>query len=65
MILVDAICDYAQRSGMPEAEVREQIIESGAYDALYDEETGLWAEGPDSFIHFFKQMQRRSRISAS
>ncbi len=58
MILVDAITDLALRSGLVEAEIREQIIESGAYDALYDQETGLWASGPDAFIDFFEQMQR-------
>lgn len=58
MILVDAITDLALRSGLAEAEIREQIIESGAYDALYDQETGLWASGPDAFIDFFEQMQR-------
>jgi len=59
MVLVDAISDLALKSGQTEAEVRELLIESGAYDALYDEQTGLWASGPDAFIHFFEQMQQR------
>jgi hypothetical protein len=59
MVLVDAISDIALKTGQAEAEVREQLIESGAYDALYDEETGLWASGPDAFIYFFEQMRQR------
>lgn len=59
MVLADVIHDYALRSGQTEAEVRDRIIESGAYDALYDEQTGLWASGPEAFIHFFEQMQQR------
>ena len=47
------------------SEVRAQIIESGAYDALYDEDTGLWADGPDVFIHFFEQLQQRSRTPSN
>ena len=46
MILADAICDLALRTGRLEAEVRAQIIESGAYDALYDEDAGPWTDGP-------------------
>ncbi len=59
MVLVDVIHDLALSSGETEAEVRSQIIESGAYDALYDEGTGLWASGPDAFAHFFEQMRSR------
>ena len=31
--------------------------ESGAYDALYDPETGLWTQGPDYFTDFFLRMK--------
>lgn len=30
----------------------------GAYDALYDFDTGLWTQGPDYFIDFFLKMKR-------
>lgn len=53
MILTDAIEDYAQKTNQSIASVRNEIIESGACDALYDFETELWTQGPDYFIDFF------------
>lgn len=64
LVLADAIHDLALRSGQAEGEVWTQIVESGAYDALYDEATGLWADGPDAFIGFFQRMQRKLRNCA-
>ena len=56
MVLADAIYDLAARTSQPEGTIRRQFIESGAYDALYDESTGLWAAGPDASIAFFEQL---------
>ena len=28
------------------------------YDTLYDEETGLWTQGPDYFIDYFEQLNK-------
>ena len=53
MILTDAIEDYSRITGQSIDSIRDAIIESGAYDALYDFDTGLWAQGPDYFIDFF------------
>lgn len=53
MILTAAIDDYAAKTKLPISQVRDEIIASGAYDALYDFETGLWTQGPDYFIDFF------------
>ena len=53
MILTVAIEDYAANTNQDVASVRDQIIESGAYDALYDFDTDLWTQGPDHFISFF------------
>lgn len=61
MTFADAVRDYALREGVPEAAVRREMIESGAYDALYDEETGLWATGPDAFIAFFEELRTARR----
>lgn len=58
MTLADAIQDLATRTGESRSQIRSRIIESGAYDALYDEETGLWATGPEYFIDFFLAMER-------
>jgi len=53
LILTDAICDYAKSTGKSIAEVRDEIIASGACDDLYDFENGLWTQGPDYFISYF------------
>lgn len=58
MTLADTIQDLAAGSRVSSDEIRNRIIESGAYDALYDEETGLWGTGPAAFADFFRQMER-------
>ena len=60
MTFADAICDLALKSGMDESEARDAILNSGAYDALFDEETGLWASGPDAFIDFYERLVGRA-----
>lgn len=62
MILTATIEDYAKKTNQYIASVRDQIIESGAYDALYDFDTGLWSQGPDYFASFFQEkINRKSR----
>lgn len=56
MTFADAIQDYAAAHDVSEESVRDMLIASGAYDALYDEETGLWAEGPDALIAFHRAL---------
>ena len=58
LILTAAIDDYTKKTGKAVSEVRNEFIESGAYDALYDEETGLWTQGPDYFIDYFEQLNK-------
>ena len=59
MIFTDAVQDLAAKTGRPASEVRTGFIESGAYAALYDFETGLWQEGPDYFIGFHESMLKK------
>ena len=59
MILTNAIEDYAIKTNQAISDVRDEVIESGAYDALYDFDTGLWTQGPDYFIDFFLKMKER------
>ncbi len=33
------------------------ILNSKAYDCLYNFDTGLWMEGPDYFIDFFIRLE--------
>lgn len=54
LIFADAIQDLAKKTGRPVAEIRKAAIESQAYEALYDPETGMWGEGPDSFAELVK-----------
>lgn len=63
LILTSAIADYAKKKGKSVSEVRDEIIESGAYDALYDEETGLYTQGPDYFISYFEQLKDSKELS--
>lgn len=49
LIFADAVQDLALKTGRPLGEIRSAAISSPAYEALYDFETGLWQEGPDSF----------------
>lgn len=62
MILTDAIQDYAFQTNLSVSEVRDQMIDSGAYDSLYDFDTGLWAQGSDYFIEFFLKMKDLKRV---
>lgn len=55
LILTDAIMDMAEEDGITWQEVRSKIINSNAYTALYDFETGLWGNGPDYFRDFYKK----------
>lgn len=56
LILTDAIMDMADEEGIILREARNKIINSNAYAALYDFETGLWESGPDYFRDFFRRM---------
>ena len=56
LILTDAIMDMADEEGITLQEARNKIINSNAYAALYDFETGLWESGPDYFRDFFRRM---------
>lgn len=56
LILTDAIMDMADAEGIILQEARNKIINSNAYAALYDFETGLWESGPDYFRDFFRRM---------
>lgn len=47
MTLANAIEDMARYDKISLEEARNIIIESKAYDCLYNFETGMWMEGPD------------------
>lgn len=56
LILTDAIMDMAEKEGIPWQEARSRIINSDAYTALYNFETGLWLNGPDYFRDYYSKI---------
>ena len=57
LILTAAIMDMAEDEGISRQEARSRIINSTAYDALYNFDTGLWAQGPDYFRSFYQSVR--------
>jgi hypothetical protein len=55
MTLANAIEDMAREYNILESEARDRILNSKAYECLYDFESGLWMEGPDYFRDFMKK----------
>ena len=47
MTLASAIEDMAKEMHITIEEARSLLLESRAYQCLYDFETGVWKEGPD------------------
>ena len=57
LILTAAIMDMAEDEGISRQEARSRIINSPAYDALYNFDTRLWAQGPDYFRSFYQSVR--------
>ena len=57
LILTAAIMDMAEDEGISRQEARSRKINSPAYDALYNFDTGLWAQGPDYFRSFYQSVR--------
>ena len=65
MILACAVQDLSEHTKKPTRAILEGIIESPAYTALYDLETGLWASGPDYFTAFYQECLAREGVAGS
>ena len=61
MILADAIEDFAAEEGISISEARTRLLESKAYECLYNPDTNLWMEGPDYFRDFYCRMEQRKK----
>lgn len=61
MILVDAIEDMADEEGITRAEARDAILNSDAYEDLYNFDTRLWMEGPDYFRAYYQKTKEAAR----
>lgn len=57
LILTDVIMDMAEEKKITWQETRSKIINSSAYMALYDFETGLWKNGPDYFRDYYNRIK--------
>ncbi|MBQ4226002.1 MAG: hypothetical protein II773_13020 [Oscillospiraceae bacterium] len=57
LILTDAIEDLARDTDRSKEEIRKALMTSKAYECLYDPESGLWQEGPEYFISFYKRIE--------
>ena len=51
-----AIQIAAEETGAPEQELLQKIAGSPAYEALYDEETKLWATGPAYLLDYIRSL---------
>lgn len=49
--------DMAEEEKITWQEARSKIINSSAYMALYDFETGLWKNGPDYFRDYYNRIK--------
>ena len=58
MILADAIEDMADEEGISRAEARDAILNSYAYEDLYNFDTRLWMEGPDYFREYYQKTKK-------
>ena len=58
MILADAIEDMADEEGISRAEARDAILNSSAYEDLYNFETRLWMEGPDYLREYYQKTKK-------
>ena len=64
MILTDAIEDMAEEECISIEAARDRIVLCGAYDCLYNFESGLWKEGPDYFRCFVKELEKSKPLTS-
>lgn len=59
MILTDAIEDMAAEDNISIEESRNRLLSSNACKCLYDFESGLWKEGPDYFLDYYRRYEQK------
>ena len=65
MILANAIEDYAVEENISQSEARNRLLESKAYECLYDFDSRLWMEGSDYFLDFYRRGEQTDRTPQS
>ena len=61
MIPTDAICDMAEEENISIEESRNRLLSSNACKCLYDFDSGLWKEGPDYFLDYYRRSEKNLR----
>ena len=46
----------AKETGQQYQDIFRDIVNSPAYDALYDESTGLWGDGPGYLLDYWRRV---------
>ena len=59
MTLANAIEDLSRETHIHLEEARNKVLESRAYECLYDFDTGMWMEGPDYFRDLLRTTEGR------
>jgi len=52
---------YAERHHISFEEAFYQFVNSAAYEALFDFETGIWREGPDYLEYIFDETKAKAQ----
>ena len=57
LILTDAIENFALEENITIEEARNKLLSSKACECLYNFDSGLWKEGPDYFLDFYRKVE--------
>ena len=60
MILTAAIEDMAEEDNISIEESRNRLLSSNACKCLYDFESGMWMEGSDYFLDFYRRYEEKN-----
>ena len=60
MTLANAIDDYAAEENITPAEARNELLNSKAYECLYNFDSLLWMEGSDYFLDYYRKNEKSS-----
>ena len=59
MILTNAIEDMAEEENISIEESRNRLLSSNACKCLYNFDSGLWKEGSDFFLDYYRRSEQK------
>ena len=62
MILTDAIEDMADEDNISIEEARNKLLSSNAYKCLYNFDSGMWMEGSDYFLDYYRRFEQNRSV---